>query len=132
MTTQPRIIPTTCKECSTFSGPFWNGFCPTCIDDFCANGSGEDCGLPAVPEDQMDDTVLHMAKHEREHADLFPGANCMLCQLANEVCDECDLESRDMEQEDEEAHLIVGNIILIGCEGYHEPVFRYAYWAEVA
>jgi hypothetical protein len=96
------------------------------------NGSGEDCGLPPVPEEFLDDTVVRMVYHEREHADLYPGVDCMLCQLAVEVCNECDLEARDMEPEDEEAHLIAGWVILIGCEGYHEPAFRYAYWAEVA
>lgn len=76
--------------------------------------------------------VVVMVKHEREHADLYPGVDCMLCQLGAEVCDECDLEARDMMEEDEEAHLVAGYVILIGCEGYHEPAFRYAYWSEVA
>jgi hypothetical protein len=33
--------------------------------------------------------------------------------------------------EDDEAHLIVQDIVLVGCEGYHEPAFRYAYWGEL-
>ena len=50
----------------------------------------------------------------------------MLCHLGSEVCDECGLQSTDMCPEDDEAHLIVDGVILIGCEGYHTPVFRYA------
>lgn len=117
--------------CSTFSGPFWNGFCPSCIDDACGNGEGESVGLPAVPEEFHDDVVVWMEHHEREHSDKIHD-NCMACHLAAEVCDECDLEARDMVEEDEAAHLIAGWVILIGCEGYHEPVFRYVYWAEIA
>ena len=55
----------------------------------------------------------------------------MICQLSTGLCEECNIWVGDMEEEDEAAHLIAGDVVLIGCEGYHEPVFRYVYWAEL-
>ena len=125
------MTPTACKQCSTFFGPFWHGFCPSCIDDFCANGEGEECGLPAVPEEAYDDVVVRMVHHERDHSDLHPGKDCMICQLSTALCEECNIWVSDMEEEDEAAHLLAGDVVLIGCEGYHKTVFRYVYWAEL-
>jgi hypothetical protein len=122
------VIP--CQRCSSSTGISWNGFCPSCIDDACANGDGESVGLPAVPEHEYDATILAVHVHDLEHPS-YDQANCMMCSLVTDVCDECDISEEMMDPEDDEAHLIVDGIILIGCEGYHEPSFRYIYWSEV-
>lgn len=124
MTTPPRIIPTTCKECSTFAGPFWNGFCPSCLDDFCGNGDGERVGLFAVREDEIDDVCLFVRQHSQEHPEYVD--DCMLCALQSDVCTECDIPEEMMGPEDDEAHLIVDGRILVACEGYHTSFFRLA------
>lgn len=71
-----------------------------------------------------------MIQHDHEHEN--HDVECMICHLAAEVCDECGIEARDMLDEDEDAHVVSANVILVGCEGYHEPVFRYVYWAEMS
>lgn len=124
MTTKTTVPPATCKECSSFTGPFWNGFCPSCLDDACLNGDGERFGLPAVPQDEYDDTILWAHDHNVDHTPHNFVNDCILCHVNADICSECDIPEEMMDPEDEDAHLIVDGIILIGCEGYHTTFFR--------
>lgn len=106
----------------TESGPFLNDCCPSCIDDYCGNGAGHEIGILPVTEGKHDDVIHFIHQHNLQHPDGFH--YCIICATLSDVCDECGLHEGMMSEEDAEAHLIVDGVVLIGCEGYHEPVFR--------
>lgn len=105
------------------------GFCPRCIIAACEGGYGEQVGLPAIHESvNIDRAIVFVAKHvkhvedtrDEDHFD-----NCLLCQLLDEQCDECGDYSNGIDPDDEH-HIIVGDFVLIGCEGFHTAAIRHA------
>lgn len=90
------------------------------IKQACGTGEGDEIGLPAVPDDKLDDAIVWIHHHEMD------GCVCMFCETMAFRCDECDTYEDDIDPVDED-HLIVRDIVLIFCEGYHTTALRIAH-----
>lgn len=95
---------------------------PADIHRICGEGDGDSIGLPCVPEDQIDEVIRRVQRVLDTH-DFACG--CPVCELYETCCVECDTVVSNIEREDE-YHVIVGEAVLIGCEGFHTAVFRAA------
>lgn len=114
-----------CLQCGTslarlIQGLLPSGYCVNCAREACGEGDGERVGLPPVPEDSRDEVIVY-ARHVLEDDESETITN----GLADwGYCGECDRDTSRMPTDDE-SHIIVQDVVLIGCEGYHTPVFRW-------
>lgn len=91
---------------------------PEDIHRLCGEGDGDSIGLPSVPEDKLDDAIAWI------HTNV--GNDALLMKLCAMYCVECDTHVDHFEDADEEAHIVVHDFVVIGCEGFHTAAIRYA------
>lgn len=98
------------------------GYCVTCAGHACEDGEGERVGLPAVPADRVEDVIGLAGRTliDDEDDTLVNGITTW------GFCTECHRDTEDIPEEDED-HVIVCDVVLIGCEGFHTAAFR-ALW----
>lgn len=109
-TMQPaEILPTGMEECGT---------------------AAADMGLPTVPAEHQQAVLAFMATHGLA---TFEDPRVLAC--GSTICPECDSHPSDRPEEwhdgsaEYAGHVAADGAVLIGCEGYHTPAFRAAYWA---
>lgn len=121
-----------CKDCSKPSDlPMTSkGYCVHCAADLCADGAGDEVGLPTT-----DDTQVGVDMFDAHLFDDLPECKaeptqCLVCALATTRCPECYREADDIEADDPEhgdhGHVIMNGFVLVGCEGYLLPAARAA------
>lgn len=84
----------------------------------CATGEGHLIGLPTVAEDMIESTLVWIRS--------AVGNDPLLMKLLDDTCTECDMPAGEMDDEDDEAHMIIHGFVVIGCEGFHTAALRYA------
>lgn len=132
MTTYTHTKQGKCQGCGKNTLTNYRHYCWECIDTACREGDGAHVGLQSVAGHKQDAAVTWAADHIYAlPMDMTPSRSthdeeCMFCKLLDPVCGECgDIDARDIPSDDEE-HIIVDAFVLVCCEGYHTPAFRWA------
>lgn len=91
------------------------------IEELCGTGDGDRIGLPSVPPLLVDINVTVA----RALISSIVEEDGILADLASVRCSECDQCPDAVGTANQ--HTMAGAYVLIGCEGYHTPLFRAIY-----
>lgn len=119
MTTTPNY----CEGCEGSSGllPITKmGYCVACATAACESANGEAVGLPTGYDldSAIDALERHVAVCNVEKA------ACPVCAFGSSTCPECGDSIGHFRDADVWPHTVVGDFIVVCCEGYHPPVIR--------